>query len=311
MADQALARAPAPILHAGAKGRWKSLMGIEVPVSAAVVVFYVVIFAVPFFFSIYLSFQNWDFVGTRVFVGLKNFGRMLADPLFWGGLRIALQFSAVFLAVAIVGELILAVSLRALRHLGSLERILLGLFFMPSVTPWVASVVIWRWILWPTGGLLNALLGLLGISPQPLTSGNTQALYCIILIMFWRFLGNGAVIFLAGLNEIPESLYEAAKIDGASRWREFFMITLPLLQPVMLFQVVTSVIGLLQTFEPFYLITGGGPGQATRVLPLYIYDKAFDSMNFGYASALSLALFVILLVLTIAQLRIMRPRWEY
>lgn len=305
---------------AGTPGAWRrskpvrrrsAWLGIEVPVSVAVVTFYTVVFVLPFLFSIFLSFHNWDFVGERIFVALKNFQRLFSDPLFWGGLRIALKFSAVFLAVAIVGELLLAVALRAVRGRGHMDRVLLALFFMPSVTPWVASVIIWRWMLSPTNGLVNAMLGLVGIPRQPLIGGNTQALYCIILIMLWRYLGTGAVIFLAGLNEIPESLFEAAKIDGANRWQEFWLVTLPLLQPVLLFQMVTSVIGLLQVFEPFYLITHGGPGHSTRVLPLYIYNTAFDTYNFGYASAMSLALFLIILVFTVAQLRLMRPRWEY
>lgn len=310
MAQRAAARTAGPWPKVE-RARWAKWLRIEVPVSLAVVIFYLAVFVFPFLFSIFLSFNNWDFVSNRVWVGLQNYGRMFSDPLFWGGLGIALRFSVVFLLIALTTELLLAVALRSLHAHGVIQKILLGLFFMPSVTPWVASVIIWRWILWPSGGLFNAILAVIGIPRQPLITGETQALYCIVLIMLWRFLGSGSVIFLAGLNEIPESLYEAARIDGATRWQELYRITLPLLQPVLLFQLVTSVIGLLQTFEPFYLITRGGPGHATRALPLYIYNMAFESRSFGYASALSLALFLIMLGLTIAQLRIMRPKWEY
>ena len=286
--------------------RWRP--GIEVPVSVGVVAFYTLTFFLPFLVSIFLAFNNWDFISNRVWVGLGNFRRMLGDPLWWNGLRIAFKFAVVFMVLGLGSQLALALFFHSLS--GVVQKILIGLYFLPAITPWVASVIVWRWILW-RAGLFNGLLGLMGIPAQPLLADNTQALYCIILIMLWKWAGYGGVIFLAGLNEIPESLYEAARIDGANAWNNLVKITLPLLRPILLYRVVTSVIGLLQTFAPFYLITGGGPGHTTRVAALYMYSMGFKKLNFGYASLLSLVLFLILVALTLIQLRVMRTEWEY
>jgi multiple sugar transport system permease protein len=287
----------------------KRKVGIELPVSLIIVLFYLLTFILPFFAAIFLAFNNWDFISNRVWVGLGNFERMLGDALWWNGLVIAFKFSITFMILGMASQLLLALFFYQLK--GSVQKLMIALYFLPAITPWVAAIVVWRWLLWPTGGLINTTLRAVGLPAQPLISGNTQALYCIVVAMLWKWVGYGGVIFLAGLNEIPDTLYEAARIDGANWWHNLTHITLPLLQPILMLRVVTSVIGLLQTFEPFYLITQGGPGHSTRAAALYMYSQGFQKLNFGYASALSLVLFLILVILTLIQLRVMRTEWEY
>jgi multiple sugar transport system permease protein len=274
-----------------------------------IVLFYSLTFILPFFFSVFLAFNNWDFISPRIWVGLGNLRRMLGDSLWWDGLVISFRFSLTFMVLGLVTQLVLAVFFYRLS--GVTQKLMIGLYFLPAITPWVAAIVVWRWLLWPAGGLINAALQAAGLPRQPLLSSNTQALYCIVLTMLWKWLGYGGVIFLAGLNEIPQSLYEAARIDGANAWHNLTRITIPLLRPIIMLRVVTSVIGLLQTFEPFYLITQGGPGHSTRAAALYMYSQGFQKLNFGYAALLSLFLFLILVVLTAIQLRVMRTEWEY
>ena len=289
------------------KKQWRP--GMELPVCAVVVLFYALTFILPFLFSVFLAFNNWDFISPRIWVGFGNLRRMFGDALWWNGLAISFRFALIFMMLGLVTQLLLAVFFYRLS--GVTQKLMIGLYFLPAITPWVAAIVVWRWLLWPAGGLINAALQAVGLPRQPLLSSNTQALYCIILTMLWKWLGYGGVIFLAGLNEIPQSLYEAARIDGANAWHNLTRITIPLLRPIIMLRVVTSVIGLLQTFEPFYLITGGGPGHSTRAAALYMYSQGFQKLGFGYAALLSLVLFLILVVLTLIQLRVMRTEWEY
>jgi multiple sugar transport system permease protein len=166
--------------------------------------------------------------------------------------------------------------------------------------------VVWGFMLQDPGGVLNAILGLVGIDPQPWLGSTRLALVSVILVTLWQGVGYSMIIFLTGLQDIPKVYYEAAVVDGAGPWRRFRGITLPLLRPTSVFVLLITFISALQLFDPIYVLTQGGPAGATRTTVVYIYETAFQFLQLGYASALSVALFVIILIFSLLQLRIFR-----
>lgn len=291
----------------GLLGRWRRASPLALIYAACVLIFYTTIFLIPFGTAIWLSFQNWDFLTTPKFVGLRNFAKALTDDYFWQALRVSLLFSAVEIALGVSFALLLALALSHVRN--KPQRFFLILYYLPVVTPTVASVYLWRWLYRPTGGTLNALLASLGLPEQPFLASPDQALWCITAMVIWANVGGAAVILLAGMNDVPESLYEAARLDGAGFWQMFFKITMPLIRPVLVYQVVVSVIGTVQMFEPFFLIPG--PGFSTRTLSLYTYQLGFQTLNLGYGAAVSLIIFVLLLFATVFQLQRWQVNWEH
>jgi len=164
----------------------------------------------------------------------------------------------------------------------------LFIYNLPVVMPVVASALLWKWLYKPHGGAINALLEVLGVASQPFLYSREQALWCITTMVVWAFLGNTSVVLLAGINEVPVSILEAAKLDGANVWQSFRHVTLPMIQPVLAYQVVSSIIGTVQMFAPFQLM--GGPGHSTRTLSLYTYELGFEVLDLGYGAAVSIAM---------------------
>ena len=281
--------------------------GLGMVYALAVIVFYTVIFLIPFGMGIWLAFQNWDFITNPVFIGFRNFSRLFADKYFWEAVRTTLMFSVVEISVGVAGALLLALMISNVRQ--RLQRVFLALYYLPVITPGVVTIYLWSWLYRPTGGVFNTVLQSFSLPAQPFLNSPQQALWCITAMIVWANVGGAAVIMLAGIRDIPESLFEAARIDGAGFWQIFFRVTLPLLRPVLVYQVVVSVIGTVQMFEPFYLMSG--PGFSTRTLALYTYQLGFQSVNLGYGSAVSLIMFLFLLVATIIQLRRWEIRWEH
>ncbi|MFZ4658343.1 MAG: carbohydrate ABC transporter permease [Caldilineaceae bacterium] len=287
--------------------RWRRASPLALIYAACILIFYTTIFLIPFGTAIWLSFQNWDFLTTPKFVGLRNFAKALTDDYFWQALRVSLLFSVVEIALAVSLALLLALALSHVRN--KPQRFFLVLYYLPVVTPTVASIYLWRWLYRPTGGTLNALLASLGLPEQPFLASPDQALWCITAMVIWANVGGAAVILLAGMNDVPESLYEAARLDGAGFWQMFLKITMPLIRPVLVYQVVVSVIGTVQMFDPFFLIPG--PGFSTRTLSLYTYQLGFQTLNLGYGAAVSLIVFVLLLFATVFQLQRWQVNWEH
>jgi multiple sugar transport system permease protein len=275
--------------------------------SAAILIFYTIIFIIPFGTGIWLAFQNWDFITTPKFVGLRNFGRAFTDQYFWWALQKTLLFSVVEIALGLSLALLFALALSQI--LGKWQNIYLSLYYLPVITPLVVSLYLWRWLYRPTGGAFNTLLSSLGLPEQPFLASPQQALWAITAVIIWAHLGTGIVLFLAGINDVPESLFEAARLDGAGFWQSFFKITMPLIRPVLVYQMVVSVIGTVQMFEAFFLIPG--PGFSTRTLALYTYELGFRALNLGYGAAVSLIIFVMLLGATVFQLRRWQIQWEH
>ena len=275
--------------------------------SAAILIFYTIIFIIPFGTGIWLAFQNWDFITTPKFVGLRNFGRAFTDQYFWWALQKTLLFSVVEIALGLSLALLFALALSQI--LGKWQNIYLSLYYLPVITPLVVSLYLWRWLYRPTGGAFNTLLSSVGLPEQPFLASPQQALWAITAVIIWAHLGTGIVLFLAGINDVPESLFEAARLDGAGFWQSFFKITMPLIRPVLVYQMVVSVIGTVQMFEAFFLIPG--PGFSTRTLALYTYELGFRALNLGYGAAVSLIIFVMLLGATVFQLRRWQIQWEH
>lgn len=286
---------------------WRNASPLGMIFAYALVAFYTLIFLIPFGVAVWLSFQNWDFIVSPKFVGVRNYVRAFSDGYFWQALKVTLLFAASEIALALTLSLTVAFFLSRVRS--SLQRFFLGLYYLPVVTPTLVSIILWRWLYLPGQGVFNSILTRLGLPPQPFMTSADQALWCIVVMVVWANLGTGIVLYLAGINDIPEQLLEAARLDGAGAWTQFRFIVLPLLSPVIFFNVVVSVIGTVQMFEQFYLMSG--PGFSTRTLALYTYQLGFQSVDLGYGAALSMLIFLLLLVATLIQFRSYRMGWEY
>jgi ABC-type sugar transport system permease subunit len=275
--------------------------GLTLVVVIVLLAFFTFIFVLPVIQAFWYSLNNYDIMtGNSRFVGLRYYERLLGDPEFWTGMRVAVTFTAIVLGVGLTLQLALAVVLTTLRRLP--KAVLLTLFFLPAVLPNLAVILIWRAMYRVDFGLLDITAVTLGLQPLPWLTDGTLALLSIVLLTIWKYLGYGAVIFMAGLHEISDELYEAAALDGAGRVRQTFAISLPLLRPLLLIQMVASIITLLQFFDPFYALTYGGPSGATQTLILYIYNTSFLRQNFSYAAAMTTVLFLVLLVVSATQL---------
>lgn len=288
-------------------GRFRRSSPLALTYVGGVIIFYMTVFIYPFGTAIWLSFHNWDFLTDPVYVGTRNFTKALSDNYFWQALKTSLLFSVVEIALGVGLALLLALCFSHVK--GRLQNFFLSLYYLPVITPTVASIYLWRFLYRPTGGTLNAILDGFGIPQQPFLTSPNQALWCITTMVIWANVGGAAVIFLAGMNDVPESLYEAARLDGAGFWQIFFKITLPLIRPVLIYEVVVSVIGTVQMFEPFFLMSG--PGFSTRTLSLYTYQLGFQTLNLGYGAAVSLIIFVLLLFATVFQLQRWQVNWEH
>lgn len=269
----------------------------------------------PILFSLVLSFARWDMISpTAEYVGLANFERMiLRDEYFWKSLRVTALYALGSVPLGLAGSLALAVLLN--RPVPG-QNYFRTIFYVPAVVSGVTVAILWMGILNPQFGLINdwlaRLLGPLGVRHDDLPRwlfSSRWALISIILMNLWS-IGPGALIFLAGLSAIPTQLYEAARIDGAGRWGVFRNVTLPLLTPMILFNLIMSVIGSFQVFAQGYIMTGGGPRQSTLFLVLYIWQRAFWDFQVGYASAMAWVLFLVILSLTLIVLRTSR-RWVH
>lgn len=261
----------------------------------------------PMIASLAISFSEWDLLSPIEYVGLENYRRMFTrDRLFWQALKVTAIYTAAYVPLEMVGGLVLALVMNQnLRGIGVYRTI----YYLPSVLPGVAFVVLWMWILHPEAGLLNTLLSYVGIDGPRWLADPDWALPALILMSTWG-LGRSMVIYLASLRNIPGQLYEAAAIDGAGRWQSFWHVTLPLLTPTLFFNLVLSVISTFQTFTSAYVSTDGGPLNATLFYVLYIYRQAFGFLHMGYAAALAWVLFAIILVLTLLIVR-SSEAWVY
>ncbi|MBD2059271.1 sugar ABC transporter permease [Oculatella sp. FACHB-28] len=256
----------------------------------------------PIAYLIYLSFTSGSFTRAGIqWVGLRNYWRLFLTPDFWQVIGNTVYFTLATVIPSLVIPLGLAVLLnRSVAFRGLLRTA----YFIPSITSLVAVGLGFRW-LFQTDGPVNGLLGTVGIEPIPWLGSVTWAMPVLILLSIWKQLGFNMVVFLAGLQAIPANRYEAAELDGANVWQQFWHITLPELRPTLIFATVTTAIFTLRSFEQPYVITGGGPLNSTNLLVFYIYNQAFAQFDFGYAAAAATVLLMVALVFVYLQLQIL------
>ena len=258
--------------------------------------------------SLGLSFTRWDLLSRPVFIGVQNFVDMVHDDLFWNALRVTFLYVLLSLPAGVVLALGLALAMNQKLRGISFFR---ACYFIPVVSSMVAVAMVWRWIYQPDFGLLNYLLSLVGITGPDWLGDDRLTMPSLAVLSIWKGLGFNMVLFLAGLQGIPRSLYEAAAIDGAGRWAQFRHVTWPLLTPTTFFVVVLGIIGSFQAFDQVVLMTNGGPGDASRVYTFYLYTKAFRDHAMGYAAALAWVLFAIIAAVTYVQIRFLGHRVNY
>ncbi|MGA7933444.1 MAG: sugar ABC transporter permease [Kovacikia sp.] len=253
----------------------------------------------PIAYLFYLSFTTGSFTRAGIhWIGLRNYWRLLLSPDFWQVMENTLYFTLATVIPSLVIPLGLAV---LLDRTFALRGLLRTAYFIPSITSLVAVGLGFRW-LFQTDGPVNSWLGTVGMEPVPWLSSTQWAMPVLILLSVWKQLGFNMVVFLAGLQAIPGSRYEAAELDGAGPWQKFWHITLPGLRPTLIFAAVTTAIFTLRSFEQVYVITGGGPLNSTNLLVYYIYDQAFTQFDFGYAAAAATLLLTATLALVYFQL---------
>ena len=275
-----------------------------------ILLYYVVFLFYPLLSSFIWTFMDYNPIGqNNQFIGLENYRALMADPL----VGITLQNTFLLTLYIIPGALIISFIIAlALNHLDERMRaVFTTAYFVPVITSMVACAAIWIWLYHPSRGLFNFVLYALGFSTKRWLLDTKLVKPSIAVFTIWKSVGFNAVIFLAALKGIPDFYYEAARLDGASGWKMTKNITLPLLRPAFTFVLVTSVIGTLQIFTQVYVMTSGGPVHASRVLAMYIYERGIRYLEMGYASTLAWVLFVIIMIITLIQMRFLRTDWEY
>lgn len=288
------------------KGKRAFVGAVAVPLA----LFYITFSWFPMLYSLVLSFTRLEgFALQAHFVGLSNYRDLIADPDMATALWNTLKFVVARMGLGIPFSFLLALLINSVP--GKPQELFKTAYFMPVMTSAVAVATIWKWLYHPQFGFFNQILELLGLQPIPWLFSSRTALMSCVFMNIWHGSGFTTLIFLAGLKSIPSMYYEAARIDGANRWHLFSRITLPLIQPTLVYVLVVGLIGTFQVFDDVYLLTGGGPGNSTLLLGLLIYSTAFKWMRFGYGSAIAFVLFVIVLILTLIQLRTTRLHWSY
>jgi len=262
---------------------------------------------IPLVFSLFLSFRDWSrpTITDAPYIGLENYQFLLGDRRFWQAMLNTAYYTVLSVPFGMVVSLGIALIMNQKLKGSNIFR---TLFFMPVISSWVAVSVIWLTLLDPNVGVINYVLGLVGLPAINWLGDPKTAMPALVLIAVWKSAGFSMVIWLAGLQSIPVELYEVASMDGANRLQSFLRITIPLLAPTTFFLAITGVIGSFQVFSPVYVLTKGGPLGATDVAVFHIYRRAFDEFDFGYASSQAWVLFAVIFIATLFQLWYMRRR---
>lgn len=266
-------------------------------------IFYTLFIGIPLFMTIFvLSFSDFSLIKPLEFVGLKNFRQLFSDPDFRTVMLNTVKFVLIIAPVHIVGGLALALAVYSVksRFLQGVYRIL---FYFPLVVTTSAIVIVWGYLYDYDFGVFNWLLKELGLRPVNWLGNAKWSLVSIAIFSAWKFIGNAFLYYFIGLQNIPESYIEAAKVDGATRWQCLWKIRLPMLTPTIFFVVVTTLINCFQMFDETYFLTKGGPGVSSQTIAMHIYRKGFQEYHFGYAATLGLILFIIALIVTVLMFR--------
>lgn len=270
-------------------------------------IFAMLAYYIPFIISFKLSLSKYDAITEPIFIGLENFNKILQDKVFWISLKNSFLYTLYVVPTVVILSFLIAV---ALNKNTRFFRTLRVFYFIPTVTSSVAINFVWLWFFNPEYGLLNTILGFLGIKKIFWLTDPKIALFSLALVGIWGSLSYNIILFLAGLQNIPSTYYEAAFLDGASRKDVVIHITLPLMTPIIFFVLIMQIISSIQMFESVFIMTRGGPGYSTYTLVYYIYRNGFNWFRMGYGTSLSWILYFILLFLTIIQFNLQR-RWVY
>lgn len=249
----------------------------------------------PIIASGVLGFTDYDIASSPTFVGLANYSHMLHSATFWQSFKVTVIYTFTAVPLGVIGGIILAIMLN--ENVKGL-RFFRTAYYLPSVVSGVAVAALWGWIYNPDYGPLNKLLSLVGIQGPQWLASTSWALPALIIMSLWA-VGGSMVIYLSALQQVPTMLYESARIDGANRLRQHLSVTFPMISPVIFFMLVNGIIGSFQVFTQAYVLTSGGPANATLFFVLYLYNNAFSYFKMGYASALAWALFVFIGIVTL------------
>ena len=274
--------------------------------AAPILIYFTIFVFGPILASLAMMFFEWNGFGPlsqAKWVGLQNMSELLRDEKFLGSFSNTFLYAIVVVVSGVVFGLLLALVLNGINRFVSLVR---ATYYLPVMLPITAMSLLWGLMYQQRYGLFNQILGAAGLPSVAWLIDPAIALFSICLMVIWKGLGWYMVIFLAGLKAIPEDFYEASKVDGATGWQQFWYITLPLLRPTLLFVLVVTIIGSLQVFSPIFIMTQGGPANATNVVVYWVYITAFQFLRFGYATAMAVFLFLVIMVITAIQLRVFR-----
>lgn len=269
-----------------------------------VMIHFAIFFLVPILFSFVMTFLDYKIVGTPSFVGLTNWKRLFNDPLAWKSIWNTLKFSFFYIVPTMALGLLFATLINSMkRRTGTFFK---GVFFLPVVTSFVVISGIWKWMFRGSSeGFINQFLAIFGISEQLFLSSSSQALIVLAGLSIFKVVGNTMIYYFAGLQGIPDDVYEAAKIDGAGRFKTFFKVTMPMLLPIHFYVALTTTIGSFQIFDSAFLLTKGGPNYATNTLVYYLYQQGFTNYNFSYASVLAYVLFLFIFIVSMIQNKVL------
>ena len=262
----------------------------------------------PILYSLVLSFFKWNMIAPKkTFIGLQNYQSLFSDPVFWQVTRNTMVLALATVVIKLTISLVLALEMNTNIRGKSLYR---AIIFSPTFTTSVAVAMVWSWIFDPHFGLLKVFISPLGLRAPDWLWETEFSLPAVIIVLIWSGIGYDMVLFLAGLKNIPREIYDAALVDGVSPWQKFIYITFPLLSPTTFFLTITSFIGALKAFDIIAIMTDGGPLNSSNVFVYYLYQNAFQWFKTGFASALALILFVLIMAITLVQNRLSR-RWVH
>lgn len=280
------------------KNEWRK-NGLVYLVLFPILIHFLIFQIFPFIYSFVLTFLNYRIIGTSEFVGLRNWQQLFQDKIALKSIWNTILFSFYYIAPTMALGLLLAIIINAgIRF----TKLIKGIFFLPVVTSFVVIAGIWDWLFSGTeSGLINFLLSFVGVETQLFLSDSSQALIVLAGLSVFKVSGSTMIYYFAGLQSIPKEMYEAAKIDGATPFKSFWMITFPLLKPIHFYVLIITTIGSFQIFDSAYLLTNGGPNFSTSTIVYYLYSIGFTNLNFSYAAVLSYVLFAIILIISLIQ----------
>lgn len=285
-------------ISARTRNEWFTAYGFLLP---NIIGLFIFVF-LPILYAFYVSLHDWNALNPKVFSGLDNYRKLLHDKEWWSSIKITLLFSVIYVPLLYGLSLLSALLMNALK--GWSQGVTRTLFLLPFAITSVISAIIGMFMLDPRSGIINSLLGLAGIGPQQFLGSTSQAMFSVIGVILWINVGYNMIIFLSAIKEIPRDYYEAAEIDGATGWKSFRYLTLPLLSETSTFILIVTTIGSFQALDQILVMTQGGPANSTEVSVLYIYKQGFQFLNMGYASALAFVLFLIIFCLSLFQLKL-------